>query len=222
MLQFDESTHTYTVEGVKLKSVSEIVSSQFRKFNSHAVSRMIARKKAADQTSEYFEMTADDIMNKWNETGKQSRDAGKHMHLLIENFYKHGEEPEEKGVEWKQFEEFRAANPDWVCLATEHRVHNHKVAGTIDAIFDTPEGIVLVDWKRAKAIDYSGYGMGKGYMKHVADCNYSKYSLQLSLYRSLISCEVHACYIIHIHPSLETYQKIKAQNFHVEAKKLLE
>jgi ATP-dependent exoDNAse (exonuclease V) beta subunit len=222
MLQFEEASHTYMVNGVKLRSVSEIVASQFKKFNSHVISRMIARKKAEDETSEYFNMTADDIMNKWNETGKQSRDAGTRMHHLIENFYKHCQEPEDESVEWKQFEEFRKENPDWICLATEHRVHNNKVAGTIDAIFDTPEGVVLVDWKRTKAIDYSGHGMGKDHMKHVADCNYSKYSLQLSLYRALINCDVHACYIVQIHPSLETYQKIKAQNFHIEAKKLLE
>lgn len=222
MLRFDEDTHTYSIEGKDLRSVSSVVATQFRKFNSHAVSRAIARSKAADQESEYFGMTQNDILNKWSETGKESRDAGIRMHLNIENFYKNGIEPDDKDTqEWKQFSEFKKVNSDWNCLATEHRVHNDKVAGTIDAIFETPEGVVLVDWKRTKAIDYVGYGMGKGYMKHVADCNYSKYSLQLSLYRQLIKCDIVDCYIIQIHPSLETYQKIKAQNFEVEARSLL-
>lgn len=222
MLCFDETTHTYTIQGKDLKSVSAVVATQFRKFNSHAVSRAIARAKAEDKDSEYYGMTQDDIINKWSETGKQSRDAGIKMHMDIENFYKYGIEPLDTTTpEWKQFAEFKDANKDWNCLATEHRVHNNRVAGTIDAIFETPEGIVLVDWKRVKAIDYSGYGMGKDHMKHVADCNYSKYSLQLSLYRNLINCTIKDCYIVQIHPSLETYQKIKAQNFDVEAKALL-
>jgi hypothetical protein len=223
MLCFDEATHTYTIEGKDLTSVSAIVSTQFRKFNSHAISRSIAKSKALDGASEYFGMTQGEILNKWDESGKDSRDAGIMMHAQIDNFYKYNMEPDNKenSVEWKQFCDFREVNKDWNCLATELRVHNDKVAGTIDAVFETPEGIVLVDWKRTKVIDYSGYGMGKEYMRHVSDCNYSKYSLQLSLYRNLIQCEISDCYIIQIHPSLDTYQKIRAQNFDIEAKALL-
>lgn len=221
MLSFDEATHTYSLLGKDLKSVSSVVASQFRKFNSHFVAKAIANKN--DEESPYHGMTKDEIVKHWAETGKQSRDAGIKLHRDIEEFYKHGIKPEDQdSAEWKQFMDFAEVNKDWKCLANEYQVHNDKVAGTIDAIFDTPdEGIVLVDWKRTKAIDYSGYGMGKDIMKHVADCNYSKYSLQLSLYRELCPLEVSNCYIIQIHPSLETYQKIRAQNFHVEAKMLL-
>jgi ATP-dependent exoDNAse (exonuclease V) beta subunit len=167
-------------------------------------------------------MTQADILQRWNETGKESRDAGTNIHRQIEEYFKYGVEPVNPDFpEWVQFKDFQSVNSDWECLATEYKVHNDKVAGTIDAIFYTPEGIVLVDWKRTKAIDYSGYGMGRDRMKHVADCNFSKYSLQLSLYRQLCPFNVVACYIIQIHPSLETYQKIKAQNFDVEARSLI-
>jgi ATP-dependent exoDNAse (exonuclease V) beta subunit len=220
MLHFDEETHTYVLDNRILKSVSAIVASQFRKFNPQAVSSALARTKSTDEESPYFGMTQAEILQQWNETGKESRDLGVKIHREIEEFYKHGIEPIEKSKEWNHFTEFREVNPDWICVATEYRVHNDKVAGTIDAIFRTPEGIVLVDWKRCKSIDFSGYGNGKGMMRHVADCNYSKYSLQLSLYRELLG-DVAACYIIQLHPSLETYSKIKAQNFHVEAKRLL-
>lgn len=221
MLHFDEETHTYILEKKILKSVSAVVASQFRKFNPHFVSSAIAKSKSADKESPYYGMSQADILQQWNESGKESRDLGVKLHREIEEFYKYGLEPEIQSPEWKQFTEFRQVNSDWVCVATEHQVHNDKVAGTIDAVFNTPEGIVLVDWKRCKSLDYSGYGMGKDIMKHVADCNYSKYSLQLSLYRELINAEVAACYIIQMHPSLETYAKIRAQNFYIEAKQLI-
>lgn len=218
MLQFDETSHTYTFLDKELRSVSSVVASQFRKFNSHAVSRALAKSKAKEEGSPYFGMTQEDIVEKWNETSKESREAGTALHRNIEDFFKHGTEPENKeSPEWKQFMEFRSAHSDWVCIANEFQVHNDKVAGTIDAVFDTPEGVVLVDWKRTKAIDFCGFGMGRDVMRHVPDCNYSKYSLQLSLYNHLIPATVAKCYIIQMHPSLETYQKIPAQDFSVEA-----
>lgn len=222
MLAFDEESHTYILYNKVLKSVSAIVASQFRKFNSQAVSFAIAKSRSGNEDSPYFGMNQNDILKQWSESGKLSRDAGIKLHQDIENFYRHGISPESRGtVEWQQFMKFNSDHKDWICIANELQVYNGNVAGTIDAIFDTPEGIVLVDWKRCKAIDYSGYGMGKDVMKHVSDCNYSKYSLQLSLYKELCHLEIANCYIIQIHPSLETYQKIRAQNFHVEAKMLL-
>jgi hypothetical protein len=58
-------------------------------------------------------------------------------------------------------------------------------------------------------------------MKHVADCNYNKYSLQLSLYKHLIRVEIAAMYIIQMHPTIENYRKITAHNFSEEAAILL-
>lgn len=218
MLQFIEQGHVYTLDNKVLKSVSSIVASQFRKFNSHAIANAISKKKNED--SPYHGMTKEDILHQWNESGKESRNLGMTLHRNIELFYRDGVTPQDS-PEWQQFMQFHKDHPDWNCIANEFQVHNDKVAGTIDAIFDTPDGIVLVDWKRCKAMDFSGYGMGRGVMKHVADCNYSKYSLQLSLYKALCKIEVTSCFIVQMHPSLEKYQKIRAQNFHIEAKQLL-
>jgi ATP-dependent exoDNAse (exonuclease V) beta subunit len=167
-------------------------------------------------------MTHDEIQNRWAELGKQSRDAGTMLHDNIDKFYKTGATPQDENTpEWRQFKKFREDHPDWVCIGNEYQVYNEKAAGTIDAIFSTPKGIVLVDWKRTKALDFSGYGMGRGCMRHVADCNYSKYSLQLSLYRELCQFSIVDCYIVQLHPDLECYQKVKAQHFDIEARNLL-
>lgn len=222
MLFFDEATHTYILSDKILKSVSAVVASQFRKFNARIVSEAIAKTKADNEESPYFGMSQEEIAESWEKSGKESRDAGTELHRNIEFFYQRGTRPTNEDLpEWRQFLKFVSDHPDWVCIGNEKQVHNSNVAGTIDAIFDTPDGVVLVDWKRTKSIDFSGYGMGKGVMRHVPDCNYSKYSLQLSLYKKLCGIQIAKCFIVQMHPCLDSYQKIPAQDFSVEADYLL-
>lgn len=221
MLYFDEATHTYKIDDDALKSVSQLVSSQFRPFNANIIATNVAKSKTSDPESRYYGMTKDDIIQVWAESGRDAREKGTNLHRHIETFYIQGKSPEIITPEWSHFLQFIADHPDWTIVGCEVRVHNKKVAGTIDAIFNTPDGLVLVDWKRCKAIDYSGHGTGVDLMAWADDCNYNKYSLQLSLYRQLISYHIVAAYIIQLHPDLDRYQKIRAQNFHIEAGQLL-
>jgi hypothetical protein len=221
MLYFDEASHTYKLDDRILKSVSQIVASQFRRFNAYVVAANLEKTRANDEESPYYGMKREEIMKVWAESGKEAREKGTTLHIQIECFYKHHKIPDEPTPEWEQFMQFVTDHPDWNIIGTEVRVHNAKVAGTIDAVYLTPRGIVLVDWKRCKTMDFSGHGGGIGIMKHVEDCNYNKYSLQLSLYRQLIDSEVVDAYIVQMHPSLERYTKFKAQNYDIEAKELI-
>ena len=221
MLYFDEATHTYKIGESTLKSVSSIVSSQFRRFNAQAVAHGVRKNQANNPESPYYLKNTEEIVQMWSESGKEARDRGTALHRDIERFYLDGTLPEQPGPEWNHFLKFASDHPDWVNIGCEVRVHNHKVAGTIDAVFDTPEGIVIVDWKRCKAIEYSGYGQGVDVMKHVTDCNFSKYSLQLSLYRLLYPLPVKDAFIVQLHPERECYSMYRAQNFDIEAKTLI-
>jgi ATP-dependent exoDNAse (exonuclease V) beta subunit len=221
MLVFDEITHTYRLDDLLLKSVSSIVASQFKTFKANIVAANLENGKAKDQDSPYYGMTRHDILAKWTKAGDEARDNGTRLHRQIEEFYLSGKIPEEETVEWSQFMNFNKDHPEWTIVGCEVRVNNNKVAGTIDAIFQTPNGIVLVDWKRVRAIDYSGRGYGIGLMRYAEDCNYSKYSLQLSLYRELINMEVKDCFIVQFHPSIDAYSRIRAIHYEHEAKLLI-
>lgn len=221
MLQFNEEFHIYTLNGRALTSVTQIVSSQFKPFNARIMASILENTKAKDPESPYFGMDKYQIQNKWAVASREARELGTTLHQQIECFYKHGQCPDLNTPEFVQFLKFAEDHPDWNLIASEHRVHNDWVAGTIDAVFETPGGLVLVDWKRSKSIDYAGPNQGRDVMKHVADCNYSKYSLQLSLYRQLIDTKIVAAYIIQMHPDIENYRKIKAVDFSYEAALLL-
>lgn len=221
MLEFNEELHLYMLNGRVLASVSQIVASQFKSFNPRVMASILANSKANDPQSVYYGMDKYEIQNKWAVASREARELGTQLHLEIECFYKHGTIPELQTPEFKQFLKFAHDHPEWVLVASEHRVHNDNVAGTIDAVFNTPEGWILVDWKRAKSIDYAGPNQGRDMMKHVADCNYSKYSLQLSLYKQLIDVDVVKSFIIQMHPNIEGYRKITAVDFETEARVLL-
>lgn len=221
MLQFREDAHIYSVGDKILISVTQIVESQFRPFNARVVAAQLEKTKSQDPTSEYFQMDRYEIESRWKQVGREAREKGTALHKAIECYYEHGHIPNEVSVEWDQFVRFHNDHPQWLMIASEHRVHNGYAAGTIDAVFDTPEGIVLVDWKRSRGVDYSGYGQGRHMMKHAADCNYNKYSLQLSLYKKLIGIEIAAMYIVQMHPDIENYRKIRAHDFSEEAVILL-
>jgi ATP-dependent exoDNAse (exonuclease V) beta subunit len=221
MLRFNEEAHVYSVDDKILISVTQIVESQFRPFNARVVATQLEKTKSQDPTSEYFMMDRYQIESRWKQAGREAREKGTELHKAIECYYQHGHAPQEPNVEWDQFVQFHKDHPDWLMIASEYRVHNGYAAGTIDAVFDTPEGIVLVDWKRSKVIDYAGHGQGRNLMKHAADCNYNKYSLQLSLYKKLIKVEIAGMYIIQMHPDIEGYRKMPAHDFSQEAEVLL-
>jgi ATP-dependent exoDNAse (exonuclease V) beta subunit len=209
------------LNGQALVSVTQIVGSQFKPFNARVVASILENTKSNDPESQYFGMDKYQIQNKWAQACREAREMGTELHQQIECFYKHGNVPDVQTTEFKQFLQFVQDHPAWHLLASEYRVHNDWAAGTIDAVFDTPKGIVLVDWKRAKSIDYAGANQGRDVMKHVADCNYSKYSLQLSLYKKLMAQDVRSLYIIQMHPDIENYRKIRAVDFSYEAAILL-
>jgi len=87
-IQFEEESHTYTIDGVTKGWVSctKFFHAFFGHFDSDAV---IAKMMTSPRwyESKYYGMTADEIKKKWSDKGKNSSEAGTRMHLDIEHFY---------------------------------------------------------------------------------------------------------------------------------------
>ena len=213
-IQFEEETHTYTIDGTKegWTSCTGFLHNFFGHFDADAViAKMMASPKWI--TSQYYGMTAEGIKKKWSDKGKASSEAGTRMHLDIERCYNampaapactytledglRGLAIDEwgpaDGLEWNYFCDYQQTYVEprgWKPFRTEWLVFDpeHKVAGSIDMIYLKPDGtLAIYDWKRIEELKTENrFQSGLGPVEHLPDTNYWHYSLQLNVYRYII------------------------------------
>jgi hypothetical protein len=222
-IQFEEVTHTYTIDGVKKgwTSCTGFLHNFFGHFDADAViAKMMKSPKWFE--SKYFGMTADQIKKQWSDKGAASSEAGTRMHLDIERFYnampaggvKANYSMEDgftgltldqwipnPGTEWHYFCNYQrdyVIPKGWNPFRTEWLVFDseHKVAGSIDMLYMKPDGtLAIYDWKRAEDIKTENrFQSGLGPVAHLPDTNYWHYSLQLNVYRYMI--QKHYGYVV--------------------------
>ena len=214
-IQFEEESHTYTIDGSKIgwTSCTGFLHNFFEHFDADAViAKMMKSNKWYE--SQYFGMTAEEIKKKWSDKGKASSEAGTRMHLDIEHFYNamphnlstctYSMDDGFAGLDIDQWKP--APGPEWdyfcnyqrnyvvpkgyVPFRTEWLVFDpeFKVAGSIDMIYKKPDGtLAIYDWKRIGELKTENrYQSGLGPVAHLPDTNYWHYSLQLNVYRYII------------------------------------
>ena len=222
-IQFEEESHTYTIDGSKVgwTSCTGFLHNFFGHFDADAViAKMMASPKWFQ--SQYFGMTAAAIKKKWSDKGAASSAAGTRMHLDIEHFYNampynlatctysmddgfagleiDGWAPN-PGPEWDYFCEYQRSYVKplgYIPFRTEWLVFDpeHKVAGSIDMIYMKPDGtLAIYDWKRIEELKTENrFQSGLGPVEHLPDTNYWHYSLQLNVYRYII--QKHYGYVV--------------------------
>lgn len=209
-IQFEEETHTYTIDGERKgwTSCTGFLHNFFGHFDADAV---IAKMMASPNwpTSKYYGMTAEAIKKQWSDKGAASSAAGTRMHLDIEHFYNampagggwtmkdgfaglaiDGWTPA-AGPEWNYFcdyqtrygSQFTPFRTEWLVFDEEH-----KVAGSIDMVYKKPDGtLAIYDWKRIEELKTENkFQSGLGPVAHLPDTNYWHYSLQLNVYRYIL------------------------------------
>jgi len=222
-IQFEEETHTYTIDGTRAgwTSCTGFLHNFFGHFDADAViAKMMASPKWFE--SKYFGKTAEEIKKQWSDKGKASSEAGTRMHLDIEHFYNAmpatgakdaytmadglagmaiDEWPPQEGAEWNYFCDYQdayVAPKGWQPFRTEWLVFDpeHKVAGSIDMLYMKPDGtLAIYDWKRIEELKTDNrFQSGLGPVSHLPDTNYWHYSLQLNVYRYII--QKHYGYVV--------------------------
>ena len=185
MLQLDEATHTYTYDGRKLVSVTQFLGRFFETFDGPR----IARRVVTNPNSKYHGLDPDELVAEWEANGRLAREQGTLLHHNIQQQLVDGDVRGERSEEFRHFEAF-IGSKDWRPLMVEEQVFcpNLGIAGTVDAVFEDPGGdVVICDWKRAKKMKFDNrWQKAKPPIQHLDDCDLSKYSLQLSLYRHLL------------------------------------
>ena len=157
-----------------------------------------------------------EIKELWANAGKEASIEGSRLHEDIEKYYNY-EITMNKSIEFQFFLNFQKEN-QLKLYRTEWSIYNEdiKIAGTIDAAAltgrknkDDKIELVLYDWKRSKQIQRNNFNNSFSTcpkLKHLHDNNYTKYSLQLNMYKYIIESKyenfvVKDMYLVCFHPN---------------------
>lgn len=228
-ITFEESTHSYTIDGVKegWTSCTTFIGGFYKHFDADKIiSKMMASPKWP--ASKYYGMTADEIKAKWNTNGEEASAAGTRMHLDIEHYNNadpvgnlEGDNWEPKaGPEWDYFIAFDKRwrqRKGFVPFRTEWLVFKEdiKLAGSIDMVYKKPDGtLAIYDWKRVKELKTENdYDYMMPPIDHLPDTNYWHYSLQLNIYRRILEelydVVVSELALVVLHPDDDSYRIIR-------------
>lgn len=223
-ISFDEANHKYTVEGVNLQSVTNIVENCFPKFDAQLHAKSTAAKMG---------MTEEEVIAMWERKGKESRELGTAMHQKIESYYQGKESGEDDAFRlFKVFAEKVKLEPyrtEWAVYDTDY-----NIAGTIDFVDYQNGQFTIYDWKRSDKIIANGMPVkvskyqekGLYPLEHLENCAYYHYALQLSLYKFILEknydIKVSDLRLGIFHPSYDKPYVLKMPYLENEVKTLME
>ncbi|MDJ0836293.1 MAG: hypothetical protein QNK37_07220 [Acidobacteriota bacterium] len=203
-ITFDPGPHTYLVDGVEYTSVTTVISHFFPKFDSERIARNCAGK------GKYQGMSAEEVEARWKKNADESADKGTLFHQTVEDFLSQGTLSENPDfLAWRRWYETagakmgKPARLEWTIFDEEYRV-----AGTLDALFQSPKGpYFLMDWKRKRHMARQPYRPGDnglGPLTHIPNCDFAKAALQLNTYRWMLArrydVRVKAMGLVQVHP----------------------
>lgn len=184
-IRFIEKSHKYfNDENVEYMSVTTFLHKFSAPFDKMATSARVAAREG---------VTQQEILDRWEASSKQACDYGTSIHLKMENFINTGVREEGYDSLYDSFNDIVGEDIKWALKRNPGAVHSElllwndeaRLAGTADLIIDLNDKEFLVgDFKTNKSIDF--YSKWGDYMlkplEHLTSCNYTIYSLQLSVY----------------------------------------
>lgn len=178
---FKEDTHQYfnKLDNTEYIPVSLFLKHFYEPFDADKISYFVAKKRGVSKQT---------ILDEWAENRDFSCERGTAFHLAMENAIKFGEIDTnyKKVIENFQLVVQRLFN-DIKNIYSEQLLYidEYKIAGTSDIIFEHNDGTFTIgDFKTNKKFNF--HSLYKKWMKypvsHLSECEFVKYTLQLSLY----------------------------------------
>lgn len=172
--------HEYSIGKQKVRGVTTFIHSFFEEFDAKSIAKKLSTfpvNKANKRGVRYW-------LKKWSDTRKE----GTLIHRKIESFIKDGKLPEHTKA--LSAIKFMSTYKD-VIFDTEVMIYSpeYNLAGTVDCIMRTPEGIWIIDWKSNEKIEKTAYKNKKGILpptSNIPDSNYWHYCLQLNMYAYIL------------------------------------
>jgi hypothetical protein len=212
-ITFEEGPHIYTVKGERgtYTSVTTWIHKHFAVFNADSViDRILSSKKwTNDPAYIYFNMSREQIKQKWDDKRDSAAKSGTKMHYDIECFY-NNMEVNNISTEFSYFKKFVEDYTDLKPYRTEWMVYYEelKISGSIDMLFENPDGTIQIyDWKRCGEIQYEHIYNQTSItecISHLPDTNFWHYALQLNMYKRILEDKygkvVTGLYLVCLHP----------------------
>ena len=233
---FQPDTHSYFVGETELISATSMIYAHFPLFDAQSIA---AKKAKKDKT------TAEALLVKWEEGRKEASALGNAVHLMAETILTKkdlnaADSLASSDRELKYLNALKHAIPkilrNYEVVELEKIVFSpqYLAAGTIDILLRNKKtgNLLVADWKTNKEIKFSSFRgeRGHGPCSHLLNCNYIHYSLQLSLYKEILSQEGYypgtkiGCAIIHLDQQNDVvlFKQIDPKDLGREARAILE
>lgn len=187
MIKYTDSDHSYHVDGTKYISATQIIS-KFKGYTDwNAVAEAYSKKNG--ETAQFW-------LDKWNSKKDNACNIGSRFHKKKEDTLSPGFK--ELDFDTRQpISDFLEDLEDGEYAELILWLEEHRIAGQADRIILFSKGLkrfaTVRDYKTNEKIDLesykhprTGYKMMQGPLKHLMDCNYVHYQLQLSLYAYIL------------------------------------
>lgn len=195
LITFSDQNHQYRINqtGEIPISGTTFINQFFEKFDADAIAAKCVGKP------KYAGMTADEIKEQWRREGEQASTWGDHTHAFAEALFKGRDlpNPVDQHEDCLFDQAVRAVlrlSERFEFLEAEKIVFSPKfgIAGMIDLVMLDHQlnHIIVLDWKTNREFTMDNiWQKALPPIQHLDDCHFTKYSLQLTLYRTILSHE---------------------------------
>lgn len=221
------------------KSVTTTLTSIEPHFDAEAVSLAITKQPDAVKQERYIGMTQQQILDYWQMLNDEANIYGTKVHDIVERYLLANkwyfppddedglfEQKVIKGYDDLKIEEGVTMWPERILFAEQY-----ELAGTSDLIIDIDDVFFdIADYKTNRVFNfYNPFGYQTLYkpFDHLQACQWSIYTLQLSIYAYMYELEFpnrkcRQIYVLYWDKVIERFEKIQIMYLKSEAKKIIE
>jgi ATP-dependent exoDNAse (exonuclease V) beta subunit len=201
LFQFEPDAHLYTYNAQDcFTSATTVVQKWIPPFEEE----YWAKKKAEENN-----VTPEDMIKEWNQKRDKAAALGTSVHRMIEEFLLGGEVRLSANLfavqKYTQFLHWWwKIHKHYEVIAVEWRMFDldHGIAGTVDLLIRTKDGLVILDWKTNHDLKVEGsYNNLLAPFDDLPENDRTKYALQLSTYRmmaKLKGIDIKKAFLVHV------------------------
>ena len=217
---FTEDGHTYTIDGEPATSVTTFIGKFKKPFE---------RDFWASRTAQKENKEVQEILDKWDSISLRACNKGSKFHAFAENYINNKVLPNiiyDFDIDMKAYDKIEShflkfyedSKENLIPISSELCVGSSQLGIC---------GMVIFDWKTNKKIEYTSKFKNNMLepISHLPECEFTTYSLQLSLYKYIIELEtkldIKKCFIVWFNEKNDSYKLIECADYKKEIVNML-